>query len=108
MLIFVTPLSDKLYQVKRGKIEESNDKMISFVDSMFMNTYLINSTSNSGVRYLMNNIILISEWLKYHSSAFNSNENETMTNVEYSNNLTQRQDILSKLGNVNEKNEDNI
>lgn len=97
MLIFVTPLSDKLYQVKRGKIEESNDKMISFVDSMFMNTYLINSTSNSGVRYLMNNIILISEWLKYHSSAFNSNENETMTNVEYSNNLTQRQDILSKL-----------
>lgn len=102
MIILIKPLSDKLYLVKKRGNININDDMLSFVDTMFMKTYLINSTSNSGVRYLMNNIILISEWFKYHSSSY---EKENITYVEYSNDLTQRQDILNKLG-IKDKIED--
>ena len=60
MLIIVYPETDTHYHIK-VRFSKENQK-IPLVETAFLNDYIININSKSGIHYFINNIIALCEW----------------------------------------------
>lgn len=63
--IVVTPVSDGCYLLR--KRYNKKESQIDLLEDMFANDYVFNVNSYSSIRYIVNFLIILSDWYYYHS-----------------------------------------
>ena len=63
--IVVTPVSDGCYLLR--KRYNKKESQIDLLEDMFVNDYVFNVNSYSSIRYIVNFLIILSDWYYYHS-----------------------------------------
>ena len=77
-LIIVYPETDTHYHIK-VRFSQENQKKFPLVEAAFLNDYIININSKSGIQYFINNLIALCEWDRLNCNSI-WNINETIEN----------------------------
>ena len=64
--IVITPVSDEHYLIR--KRYNKKESQIDLLEDMFVNDYVFNVNAFSSIRYIVNFLIILSDWYYYHSS----------------------------------------
>ena len=122
--IFIIPLDDDHYLIKKQYHLDKESYLLSVVENIFANDYIINSNCYGGIKYFINNLIILCEWFYYHhvksenytkpsmtkdpnritpntsrdsSSNERSSTSNGITDGYLNNNLSQRYDIIQSI-----------
>ena len=64
--IFIIPLDDDHYLIKKQYHLDKDSYLLTVVENIFANDYIINSQCYGGIKYFINNLIILCEWFYYH------------------------------------------